>query len=256
MMFSALTFNMQNGQGWDETNPDDPTVTLEATRAFLSAQNADVVFLQEVEFGYEGGRQVSPPPHYQWLKERLTGYDSVFAYPLANPQEIPFGLGQAIFSKTPLKNFRRVDLPPPDVTFEFGGTKRSPSHRLLMGAETEIADRPLTVWNTHLQAFFMINASSNEHRTQRDLVEAELKKCPGAVLLGGDFNSAPGEDVVDQFSRAGFQAAQNTEVTWRRMPFVLDHLFFNAALRLESCRVIPTLASDHHAVRADFSFAS
>jgi endonuclease/exonuclease/phosphatase (EEP) superfamily protein YafD len=34
----------------------------------------------------------------------------------------------------------------------------------------------------------------------------------------------------------------------------MDHLFYNAPLKLVSHAVIPTLASDHHAVLAEFSF--
>jgi endonuclease/exonuclease/phosphatase (EEP) superfamily protein YafD len=38
------------------------------------------------------------------------------------------------------------------------------------------------------------------------------------------------------------------------MPFVTDHLFFNASLSLVSRRVEQTDVSDHHAVVADFEF--
>ena len=100
----------------------------------------------------------------------------------------------------------------------------------------------------------MINASSNDHHTQRDRLEIELRRSQGPTLLGGDFNCAPGETLVEQFKRAGFQPSQNSRVTWRRMPFVIDHIFYNRRLRLESCSVIPTCASDHHAVRSVFSF--
>lgn len=254
MMFSALTFNMQNGQAWIEENPDDPTVDLKGTVAFLREQDADIIFLQEVERGHEGGRQEEPPPHYTYLKEALPGYDSVFGYPVANPLEIPFGLGLAIFSKTPLKAFYRVDIPPADITFEYAGIKRTPSHRLLVGASTEIEGHEVRLLNTHLQAFFMIGATSNDHRVQRDLVEAELRKAEGVTLLAGDFNASPKENLVEQFAGAGFRAAQTQTVTWRRMPFVLDHIFFNGGVKLERCRVIPTPASDHHGVRAEFSF--
>ncbi len=125
-MFSALTFNMQNGQVWDEGNPDGTEVDLDRAIAFLRAQDADVVFLQEVERGYEGGKQIEPPPHYSLLKEALKGYDSVFGYPAPNPLEIPFGLGLAIFSKTPLRNFYRVDLPAAEISFEYAGIRRAP----------------------------------------------------------------------------------------------------------------------------------
>lgn len=254
-MFSALTFNMQNGQVWDENDPDGSEVNIDRAIAFLREQDADVVFLQELERGYEGGRQIEPPPHYSRLKAALPRYHSVFGYPAPNPLEIPFGLGLAILSKTPLKNFFRVDLPAAEITFEYDGVRRTPSQRLLLGADTEIEGRMVRLLNTHLQAFFMIKGSSNDHLTQRDLVEAELRKCAGPALLGGDFNSAPEETVVEQYAREGFRASQTTEVTWRRMPFVLDHIFYNRPLRLESCAVIPTEASDHHAVRSEFSFA-
>jgi endonuclease/exonuclease/phosphatase family metal-dependent hydrolase len=254
MMFSALTFNMQNGQPWIEENPDDPTVNLESTVAFLREQDADVVFLQEVERGYEGGRQEDPPPHYGFLKQALAGYDSIFGYPLPNPLEIPFGLGLAIFSKTPLNNFYRRDLPPAEISFEYGGKPRKPSHRLLLGADTQIGGHSVHLLNTHLQAFFMIEATSTDHPAQRELVEEELRRCQGPTVLAGDFNAAPRENIVEQFAQVGFQASQTQEVTWRRMPFVLDHIFFNNTLKLERCQVIPTPASDHHAVRSEFSF--
>lgn len=256
MRFRALTFNMQNGQGWSNSDPDNTPVQLEATLAFLRDQDADVVFLQEVEIGYDGGRQIEPPPHFGWLQTHLPEYHAVFDYPRINPEELPFGLGQAIFSKTPLTNKRRIDLPPPSLTFEFGGMTRSPSHRLLIGADSHIAGHPITLWNTHLQAFFMIDASSNDHPAQRNRVETELRSSEGAVLIGGDFNSSPDESLVDQFAKAGFQTAQNSKITWRRMPFILDHLFFNSSLKRESCEVIATDTSDHFAVRAEFSFVS
>jgi endonuclease/exonuclease/phosphatase (EEP) superfamily protein YafD len=60
---------------------------------------------------------------------------------------------------------------------------------------------------------------------------------------------------VKQFENAGFRTAQNETITWRRMPFVTDHLFYNAALRLVSQRVEVTSTSDHHAVVADFDWA-
>lgn len=255
-MFSALTFNMQNGQLWDEQNPDASPVDLERSIAFLRGQDADILFLQEVERGYEGGAQIDPPPHYTRLREALPEYDAVFGYPLPNPLEIPFGLGLAIFSKTPLRNFHRLDLPAAEISFEYGGIRRTPSARLLIGADTEIAGRTVRLLNTHLQAFFMIKGSSNDHLTQRNLVEAELRKCSGPTLLGGDFNSAPEETVVEQCAQAGFCPSQTTEITWRRMPFVLDHIFYNDPLKLESSAVIATEASDHHAVRAEFSFVS
>lgn len=255
MIFSTLTFNMQNGQPWDEASPDERATHLDGTIDFLRTQDADVIFLQEVEEGHDGGRQVDPPPNYSVLREALKGYDSVFAYPLPNDTEIPFGLGLAIFSKSKLREFRRVDLPAAEIAFDYEGVPRRPSERLLIACTTVLGGRTVHLLNTHLQAFFMIHASSDEHPAQRNAVEAELRALSGPAVLAGDFNCAPQENLVGQFQAAGFHPVQTTEITWRRMPMVLDHIFHNAPLVPESHAVIPTAASDHHAVRAEFRFA-
>jgi endonuclease/exonuclease/phosphatase family metal-dependent hydrolase len=255
MTFRSLTFNMQNGQPWDDANPDQLPIDLQQTVDFLSAHDPDVIFLQEVEQGFDGGHQIEPPPNLEFLQKNLPGYDAVFAYPVPNKTEIPFGLGLAIFSKFKLRQFQKIDLPAPSVDFEFGGLPRTPSERLLISAEIVIEARTVRLMNTHLQAFFMIGSSSAEHPAQRDAIEAELRKQQGAAVLAGDFNCAPGEGLVEQFDGAGFRAVQSKTPTWRRMPYVMDHLFYNPPLQLVSHAVIPTLASDHHAVLAEFSFA-
>ena len=101
----------------------------------------------------------------------------------------------------------------------------------------------------------MIGASSADHPAQRNMIEAELRRQTGPSILGGDLNSAPAEGILEQFASAGFQCVQNEEITWRRKPFVLDHIFFNSPLRLVSHQVIPTTSSDHHAVKAELAFS-
>lgn len=253
MQIRVATFNMQNGQPWREHDPDNPEIDLEGSIHFLQSLDADLILLQEVEQGYEGGRQVEPPPNYTRLMAALSGYDSYFHYPAINPDELPFGLGLAIFSRFPLSRRQYLFLPAPPVEFEFHGTPRRPSQRLLLQATVEIHGKKLRVLNTHLQAFFMIGLSSERMRLQRDVVEQQLRPLRQPAILGGDFNCAPGELVVEQFARAGFQTAQSREITWRRQPFVLDHLFFNAGLELVESHVIPTDRSDHHAVLGVFN---
>jgi endonuclease/exonuclease/phosphatase family metal-dependent hydrolase len=250
--FTAVTFNMQFGQVWDEADPDHAPIRLDETIEFLRELDADILLLQEVERAQPGGEQPWPPPNFMRLKESLPEYHSVFSYPRANPDELPFGIGLTIFSRTPLVDFTAEDLPPPPVEFEFEGRAKSPSHRQIIAACTTIAGRTIQLFNTHLQAFFMINSSSNEHREQRDGVEQALRRSQLPTLIGGDFNCAPDEDVVAQFGDAGYVTAQEAEPTWRRQPYILDHLFFNSGLNVRHCEVIPTLCSDHHALVAEF----
>lgn len=255
--FSAMTFNMQFGQAWDPADPDAAPILLDDTIAFLRDADADVLFLQEVERALPGGEQILPPPNFSRLQKALDAYHGVFAYPPVNPDELPFGIALAIFAKTPLFDFQSWDLPPAPITFEFEGRTVSPSHRQLIGAKTRIAGRTIQLLNTHLQAFFMIHGSSDAHPEQRDLVAEAACGCDGTpLLLAGDFNCAPDEGLVEQFTAAGLRTAQNSQSTWRRRPYVMDHLFFNAGLKAERVEVLPTLCSDHHAVLAQFRIAA
>ena len=254
-MFKVLQFNMQFGQSWDDAYPDHAAINLDLTIDEIRSHDADIVLLQEVEQAQAGGTQTNPPPNYERLRSALAGYDSYFSYPKADPRELPFGIGLAIFSKTKLSNALRLDLPSPPVEFEFHGEKKTPTDRLLIGAKTAIAGRELQLFTTHLLAFFMLKSSSEEHITQRQLVVERLAAANGPVLLSGDFNVSRHESLVQQFARAGFQTAQTAEVTWRRRPFVLDHIFYSRHLRCVRHLVKPTPASDHHMLVAEFEFA-
>jgi endonuclease/exonuclease/phosphatase family metal-dependent hydrolase len=252
--FRVLQFNMQFGQIWDDTYPDRAPVRLDATLAEIRRHDADLVLLQEVEQALPGGVQLQPPPNYTRLRAELGGYDSWFSYPKADPRELPFGLGLAIFSRTPLRNSMRLDLPSPPIEFEFFGRKTTPTDRVLIGAKTTVLGRELQMFNTHLLAFFMLGSSSTANPFQRNLVAEQLAASPGPTILTGDFNVSKHHSLVAQFAQRGFTTVQESQITWRRRPFVLDHIFHNARLRCVAHRVVPTPASDHHALVADFEF--
>jgi endonuclease/exonuclease/phosphatase family metal-dependent hydrolase len=253
-MFRVLQFNMQFGQTWDDADPDRAPIDLEATLAEIRRHDADLVFLQEVEQARRGDVQTQPPPNYTRLRAALAGHDSFFAYPRPDARELPFGIGLAIFSKTPLRAAFHTDLPSPPIEFDFNGQKTTPTDRLLIGAKTTLAGRELQLLNTHLLAFFMLGSSSEENSGQRDLVAGHLRAMTGPALLAGDFNVRNSASLLAQFSSCGFSTVQQTEVTWRRQPHVLDHIFYNAPLRPVRHAVRPTKASDHHALVADFEF--
>ena len=253
--FKLLQFNMQFGQMWDDAYPDHAPVRLELTLDEIRSHNADIVMLQEVEQMKPGGIQANPPPHYTRLEAELKGYDSYFCYPKPDPRELPFGIGLAIFSKTPLREHICLNLPSPPVEFDFFGEKKTPTDRLLIGATTTIDGHAVRLFNTHLLAFFMLNSSSEVHLDQRNLVEEQLRKTTQMpTLLTGDFNVSNHESLISQFSEAGYETVQSTEITWRRRPYVLDHIFYNDWLRPAAWTVKPTPASDHHALSAEFEF--
>lgn len=252
--FRVLQFNMQFGQTWDAEDPDHAPVDLEATMAEIHRHDADVVLLQEVERARAGGGQVDPPPNYTRLTAALPDYHGWFAYPKADARELPFGIGLAIFSRAPLRDCVRLDLPSPPVEFVFDERKTTPTDRLLIGAKTTLLGREVQLYNTHLLAFFMLGTTSEEHPLQRERVAAQLAASALPTILTGDFNVRRHEGLVAQFAAHGFRTVQQTEVTWRRRAYVLDHIFYNAPLRPVRHAVSPTHASDHHALVAEFEF--
>lgn len=251
-MFRVLQFNMQFGMGWSDTNPDAAPIDLDATVAEIHRHNPDVVLLQEVEHAQEGGVQINPPPNYTRLKEVLTEYDSWFSYPKADPRELPFGIGLAIFSKTPLLEKSRIDVPSPAIEFEFGGKKMTPTDRLMIGAKTIIDGREIQFYNVHLLAFFMLGSSSTMFPWQRDLVADRLASSDIPTILGGDFNVSQHTSLVEQFAEFGYATVQYKVPTWHRRPFVLDHIFYNSWLRCRRHAIINSNVSDHLPVTADF----
>lgn len=252
--FRVLQFNMQFGQLWDETYPDRAPIRLEETLKEIRRHQADLVLLQEVEQTQPGGVQRQPPPNYTRLRAALAGYDSWFSYPKADPRELPFGIGLAIFSRTPLRDSMRLDLPSPPIQFEFFGQRTTPTDRVLIGAKTTVLGHDLQVFNTHLLAFFMLGSSSTQNPFQRNLVADQLASSRGPTLLTGDFNVSKHHTLVAQFAGCGYATVQESEITWRRRPFVLDHVFYNTQLRCVAHSVVPTPASDHHVLVADFEF--
>ena len=249
---------MQFGQVWDDKDPNNAPIRLEDAIAEIARHDADNIHPQEVDHARPVGDAASAQSadNYTRLQAALPGYHSHFAYPKPDPRELPFGIGLAIFSKTPLRDAFAEDLPSPPVEFDFYGEKKTPTDRLLIGAKTTVAGRELALLNTHLLAFFMLKTDSRAHPGQRLRIAEHLRTAAGApMILTGDFNVRDHVGLASQFAAEGFSTVQATEITWRRMPYVLDHIFHNAPLRCVRHEVVPTMASDHHAVVADFVWA-
>jgi endonuclease/exonuclease/phosphatase family metal-dependent hydrolase len=252
--FKVLQFNMQYGQGWDDADPDHAPVDVGLTLEEIRSHGADIVLLQEVERAQRGGVQTDPPPNYTRLRAGLDGYHGYFAYPRPDPRELPFGIGLAIFSRAPLRDIVRRDLPSPRVEFEFEGQKHTPTDRLLLGATTTVAGRDVRLFNAHLLALFMLNTESTDYSLQPRLVLDAARASTGPTVVAGDFNVVIHEALARQYAAAGYHTVQNSEPTWRRLPYVLDHIFYSRHLRPVSYQVKPTRASDHHVLVAEFEF--
>ncbi len=255
---------MQFGQIWDENDPDQAPVRLDDAIAEIVRHDADIIHLQEVEHARPMGSNtpgmtsaaIAAAPNFARLRAALPGYHTHFAFPRPDERELPFGIGLAIFSKTPLRDRFAENMPSPPIEFEFMGKKKTPTDRLLIGARTTYAGRELTLLNTHLLAFFMLKTDSRAYPEQRQQLAGHLRAAAGAPLvLTGDFNVRDHVGLCEQFAAEGFASVQTKDITWRRMPYVLDHIFHNAPLRCVGHKVVPTLSSDHHVLIGDFVWA-
>jgi endonuclease/exonuclease/phosphatase family metal-dependent hydrolase len=252
--FRVMQFNMQFGQIWEDQAPDTAPIRIEETVAEIRRHNPDVLILQEVEHAGAVGTRTPFPPHYTHLRAELQDYDSVFSLPDPDPRELPFGIGLAIFARAPLTGFSRHVLPSPPIPFEFGGEMKTPTDRLLISVNAGLFGRSVRLFNVHLLAFFMLRSSSREHPLQRARVAELLAQSSGPTLIGGDFNVSGHESLVEQMDGIGYRTVQQKEITWRRRPYVLDHIFHNNQLYCLRHQVVPTLASDHHVLLADMGF--
>ena len=249
---------MQFGQVWDDREPDKAPIRLDDTIAEILRHDADIIQLQEVERARPGGVQVQPPPNYQRILAALPGYHGHFSYPPADPRELPFGVGLAILSRTPLRDVFSEVIPSPAIEFDFFGEKKTPTDRVMIGATTEIGGRSLRLLNTHLLAFFMLRSDSRAYPEQRRQIALKLRAAQAdgaALLLSGDFNVRDHVGLADEYAAEGFSTVQSSEVTWLRQPYVLDHIFHNAPLRCVRREVVRSRASDHLPLLADFVWA-
>lgn len=251
----VLTLNMQNGQVWNADNPDGAPIDLDQTIAFLAQEDADIVFLQEVEFPPAELGDTHSHPNYDRLRHALGQYYGCFTYPAATRPHLPFGIGLAILSKLPLGNDFHVILPPADFTFQFQGNTWLPTERSILGASVELDGQTVTLLNTHLQAYFMIDASSDKYPAQRHILSTLVRGIHGPLVLAGDFNCTSQESTIDEIESLGLKSIQKDTVTWHRIPLVLDHIFYSSHFTPGSYRVIHADVSDHDALKAELSLA-
>lgn len=254
MSFRVATFNLQFGQGWSDEDPDFGEVNFEKVIADMRSLQADVFLLQEVEFVADPLKQITPPPNLQKIQTAFPDYHIHFSYPPLDERELPFGYGQAIVSRFPLSDLYTAFLPAPDIEFDFFGKTQSPAPRVMIGAKVWIEDQAVQFYNVHLQAVFMLRGlNSDDYPEQRNIVERHLRESYLPTILGGDFNSSPRENTINQLETTGYRTVQKSEITWKRRPYVTDHLFYNDPVKLESYQVITTSSSDHNIVVGDFS---
>lgn len=253
--FSVLTLNMQNGQVWDPAAPDAAPIRIDRCVDFLRRSRAAFIFLQEVEYPFSERPEPDDHRFYDVLCRELhpLGYQSWFSLPGNTYAHIPFGIGLAVFSKFPILEGQEVRLPAADITFPYAARNWHAADRSLISVLVDAPWGRTRLLNTHLQAFFMIESLADKHPAPLEKVLSVIAGARAAgepVILAGDFNCTPRENTIRRIEAAGLKTLQKKIITWRRMPFVLDHIFISPEFRLAKVRVVDSTISDHMPVFA------
>ncbi|HET7276373.1 MAG TPA: endonuclease/exonuclease/phosphatase family protein [Longimicrobiaceae bacterium] len=217
---------------------------LERVADLISETRADVVLLQEVDQGTTRSGDVNQPA----VISRLTGMGFAFGSTL-DYQGGKYGI--ATFTRWPILSHAlfRLTVDPPQ---ERAGGAHEP--RGALQVEIEAPEGRLYAVNTHLDASGTDWYRMQEIAAVRQLADSLL--ATGApVVVGGDFNSEPGSNVIDWMTTAGWRDAwaecgEGDELTFPAGEPVkrIDYLFISPQLTCESARVIETTISDHRPV--------
>ncbi|HLR55457.1 MAG TPA: endonuclease/exonuclease/phosphatase family protein [Actinomycetales bacterium] len=217
-----------------------PRVALDDILDTISAEDPDVVLLQEVSRGWvlAGGSDM-----LTWL---ASGLNMTAAWsPAADGQ-----FGNVVLSKYPLTEVRAQRLP-------YGA---GPQKRSFVSATVAHPLTDVQVTSTHLQ-HRVGNAKTRLEQVDSLLEYVDSAENNGATILGGDFNAEPDSLEIETLTAATWlstldavgNAEQNTSPS--HDPAVrIDWLFTGSRLQTENAEVLSgKTASDHLPLVADLT---
>ena len=273
-----MSWNIAWGFGWGSEGSQNPTgkksradieASLQRMGEAIRAQGADIVLLQEVDFGskrsfdLDEGAVLARASGLRYFAPAVSWRANYIPFPYW-PVSAHFGhmkSGGGLLSRFPILNAEVQLLPkPPKNLFIYNWFYL---FRFLQRAEVQVGDERIQVFNMHLDAFHQDN-----RETQADLVTARIGEIrSNHVIIGGDLNTVPPEaslrhaypdepqtDHRDDTTLArfrglvGFEAAvPKSEVEQHPERYFtfpahapnrqLDHLFFSPGLRVQTTTV-------------------
>lgn len=204
----VLTWNILHGA------TADGDLNLEAKGKYIVAQDADLVFLQELDENCERSGRVDQMTVLGKISQMEAEFGSFMPY-----QGGLYGLG--ILSALPVRDTRAFRLPEGD----------EPRVALLL--EVEVLGHPLLVANVH---FNWTKDDTSRYSQARTLL-AELESSDLPSIVAGDFNDVPDSRTMQAFFEAGFRPVEEPGPTWNALaPSVdIDHILVRSGrgLRLE-----------------------
>ncbi|SDP55317.1 Metal-dependent hydrolase, endonuclease/exonuclease/phosphatase family [Pedococcus dokdonensis] len=235
MRLTLLSYNIHSGVGLDGV------LDLGRVADVIGASGADVVGLQEVDRHRREQSGFEDQPGF--LAERL-GMHLAYAANLdaepAHPGAPRAQYGTALLSRLPFASSQNTLLP----CFE-GSEQRG-----LLDATVVVGDGALRVLGTHLQ-----HDSETERTRQAEAVVAALDDRPTVLL--GDLNTTPGAPahacLASRLDDAWALVGEGEGHTFAAElpPRRIDYVWVGGGVRAVSAQVLPSVASDHSALRVE-----
>jgi endonuclease/exonuclease/phosphatase family metal-dependent hydrolase len=222
-----VSWNLHYGEKLDRA--------IAALESVEELRDADILLLQEINS--DGVEMLA-----QYLQ-----YNYIF-YPAAFHRQRRQEYGNAILSKWPLSNPKKVVLP----NWLPGWLQSRNAAR----AMTSIGNRDIAVYSVHLDTTWMI---PQWVISQGDFLVNEVDKGRIPVILGGDFNTwTPGsiEALENGLGRVGLERlTRGTGYTFEvsGLKLTLDHIFSVEGLIYQAGVYRQTDASDHYPLWAELS---
>jgi len=219
-----MTFNIRHGRGLDGK------VNLERIAREIADSRADLVALQEADrFHVRSGFR----DQVRVLADRL---DMNWAFAPSVRMGITL-YGNAVLARFPILR---------EETFLLPGVKE---RRALQKVVVLVGDEEMTVYNTHLGVL------PEERSEQLRIIAELLRETDGPAVLLGDFNMEDGHPLMSLLGPEWKKLKMETKSPTIVSGHEIDHVFVNRTAHLPKVWTIPTDASDHNPVVAEFAWS-
>jgi endonuclease/exonuclease/phosphatase family metal-dependent hydrolase len=213
----VMSLNLHKGMDQNGTK------ILDGDLALFNIEQPDLIALQEVLSSH--------------IKTFISaGYRVIYG---PNLNLLPFHFGNVVLTRHPVLYHRHHYLP----------SQLEP--RGVDEAALDIDGQVVTVLNTHL------GLQRNERANQFTEIQRIIECIPGPVILMGDFNTEPSDNLFTDFKNRFWEIGDGTPGA-KTCPAShpnrrLDQIWYNDYLGLIRGSVLPWLVSDHLPIQAEFN---
>jgi endonuclease/exonuclease/phosphatase family metal-dependent hydrolase len=215
----VITFNIKFSRKIDQA--------IEEIKNINKLRNADIILLQEMD--EVGTEKIAKTLKYNYIY-----------YPATIHMENDKNFGNAILSKWPMENDKKILLP-----YEVAVGK---TRRIAVASTVKIKNLNILVYSAHTAT---ITLSEEKRMSQADYILKSISTEWNHIIVGGDFNTIFSQNVRDLekiFHQNGFiMATGGAGPTVKKgfLNFTLDHIFTKGFQVHDTGVVEESQASDH-----------